>query len=230
MQQMQTVCPDCAGNGEQIDEAHRCQTCAGKKVTQESEVLEAVVEKGMRDEEKIVLRGKGDQQPGVEAGDVIIILQQKPHDVFQRHGNDLVINRTVTLTEALCGYKTSIKQLDGRDIIIKTSPGDVIKPGTIKGVKGEGMPIYRNPFEHGNLYIKFQVEFPEKHFTSEENLKQIETILPERLSSTVDINLEDEHTEEVHLEDYDLDAAEHNHSSDMDDDDSQHGGVRCQTH
>jgi DnaJ-class molecular chaperone len=44
-------------------------------------------------------------------------------------------------------------------------------PGGIKGIEGEGMPHYRNPFEKGNLYIKFDVTFPESHFTNEIKLK-----------------------------------------------------------
>jgi DnaJ-class molecular chaperone len=43
--------------------------------------------------------------------------------------------------------------------------------GDIKGIEGEGMPHYRNPFERGNLYIKFDVTFPESHFANEVKLK-----------------------------------------------------------
>lgn len=43
-------------------------------------------------------------QPGTEAGDVVIILQQKPHEVFKRQGDDLYFMHTITLTEALCGF------------------------------------------------------------------------------------------------------------------------------
>lgn len=45
--------------------------------------------------------------------------------------------------------------------------------GDIKGIQGQGMPQYKNPFEFGNLYIKFDVSFPENHFTDEETLKVI---------------------------------------------------------
>lgn len=43
--------------------------------------------------------------------------------------------------------------------------------GSIKGIAGEGMPHYKNPFEKGNLYVKFDVTFPDNHFTTEPNLK-----------------------------------------------------------
>ena len=54
--------------------------------------------------------------------------------------------------------------------------GQVVKPGDFKGVPGEGMPQYRNPFEKGNLYIKFDVTFPPQHFADEPQLKVTPTI------------------------------------------------------
>lgn len=68
-------------------------------------------------------------QPGVESGDVIIVLQQKEHGVFQRHGNDLKCSHSLGITEALCGFQFCIKQLDGRDLVISNAPGNVITPG-----------------------------------------------------------------------------------------------------
>lgn len=71
-------------------------------------------------------------QPGLEAGDVIIVLQQKYHDKFQRSSDDLVMTHTITLTEALCGFSLVVKHLDGRDLLITHSRGQVIKPGKFK--------------------------------------------------------------------------------------------------
>ena len=68
-------------------------------------------------------------QPGVEAGDVIIVLQQKEHEMFQRKGDDLYCTYNLGLTEALCGFEFTLKQLDGRDLVIKNPPGNVIQPG-----------------------------------------------------------------------------------------------------
>jgi len=68
-------------------------------------------------------------QPEVEPGDVIIVLQQKHHDKFQRSGDDLVMTHTITLTEALCGFCMVLKHLDGRDLVIKHPAGQVVKSG-----------------------------------------------------------------------------------------------------
>ncbi len=111
--------------GEMINERDRCKSCKGKKVQNETKILEVHVDKGMKDGQKILFRGEGDQQvlfiilmsivasshfsllfyqPGVEAGDVVIILQLKPHDIFKRQGDDLYMSKTISLTEALCGF------------------------------------------------------------------------------------------------------------------------------
>ncbi|KAK9870405.1 hypothetical protein WA026_007974 [Henosepilachna vigintioctopunctata] len=179
-QQTQTTCPDCRGGGEYIKESDRCGTCNGKKVCNESKILEVHIDKGMKENQKIYFRGEGDQIPDMEPGDVVIILQQKPHEKFKRNEDNLQLNHTITLSEALCGFTFVIHHLDGRDLLIKHPPGAVIQPGDVKVVEGEGMPRYKNPFEKGNLYIYFNIEFPHSHFTNEKNLKFLESILPEK--------------------------------------------------
>lgn len=78
---------------------------------------------GMKDEQKITFHGEGDQEPGLEPGDVIIVLDQKEHPVFQRHGDNLIMNMEIQLVEALCGFKKTIKTLDNRILLINSSPG-----------------------------------------------------------------------------------------------------------
>lgn len=118
-------CSDCQGEGEIINEKDRCATCKGKKVCNATKILEVHVDKGMRENQKILFRGEGDQQPDVEPGDVVIILQQKDHENFQRSGDDLYMNHTITLTEALCGFNFMLRQLDGRELLVTHPPGQV---------------------------------------------------------------------------------------------------------
>lgn len=65
----------------------------------------------------------------MEPGDVVIVLQQKEHELFRRSGEDLYCAHSITLTESLCGFQFVLKHLDGRDIIIKHPPGQVVEPG-----------------------------------------------------------------------------------------------------
>lgn len=66
-----------------------------------------------------------------------------------------------------------LQHLDGRDLVIRHPPGNVIEPGSTKMVPDEGMPRYRSPFEKGELYVKFDVTFPSNHFADEPTIKVI---------------------------------------------------------
>lgn len=177
---LQTRCSTCLGQGTCLSDKNKCPKCKGKKVLNQTKILEVHIDKGMKNNQKIYFRGEGDQQPDIQPGDVIIVLQQKPHDVFQRNDDNLFMKREVTLTEALCGFEFVINHLDGRALLIKQPPGSVIRPGQLRGVQGEGMPHYKNPFEKGNLYITFDVVFPDSHFATEDQIKQLENILSPR--------------------------------------------------
>ena len=70
-------------SGEIMAASDKCKTCTGRKVVNETKILEVNVEPGMRDEQRIIFRGEGDQMPGVEPGDVYIVLNEKPHPEFK---------------------------------------------------------------------------------------------------------------------------------------------------
>lgn len=79
---------------------------------------------GMKDGQKIVFHGEGDQEPELEPGDVIIVLDQKDHSVFQRRGHDLIMKMKIQLSEALCGFKKTIQTLDERVLVITSKSGN----------------------------------------------------------------------------------------------------------
>ncbi|XP_016493660.1 dnaJ protein homolog isoform X1 [Nicotiana tabacum] len=180
IQQMQHVCPECRGSGEVISERDRCSQCKGNKVSQEKKVLEVNVEKGMQHNQKIVFEGEADEAPDTITGDIVFVLQQKDHSKFKRKFDDLYMEHTLTLTEALCGFQFVLTHLDGRQLLIKSNPGEVIKPDQYKAINDEGMPSYGRPFIKGRLYIHFNVDFPESGVLSPETCRGIETILPAR--------------------------------------------------
>ena len=122
-QQIHAQCRDCNGQGERLNAKDMCKTCNGKKIVHERKILEVHIDKGMEDGQKISFLGEGDQSPGLEAGDIIIILEEKEHPIFKRNDMDLYMKMDLNLNEALCGFKRSIKTLDGRYIIITSLPG-----------------------------------------------------------------------------------------------------------
>ncbi|XP_064641723.1 dnaJ homolog subfamily A member 2-like [Lineus longissimus] len=228
VQQMQSVCQQCHGEGETISEKDRCKECKGAKVVQETKILEVHVDKGMKDGQRIPFHGEGDQTPGMDPGDIVIVLQQKEHETFTRRDADLYCTYNLGLTEALCGFEFVLKHLDDRDLIIKNPAGQVIEPGCVRCVMKEGMPRYRNPFNKGNLYVKFNIGFPPSNFADEKHLKALEKLLPPR--PTVEIP-EGEHVEEVDLMDYSPSSNDRERRGEAyheDDDDDEHGGPRVQ--
>lgn len=68
-------------------------------------------------------------QPDTVTGDIVFVLQQKEHPKFKRKGDDLFVEHTLSLTEALCGFQFVITHLDGRQLLIKSQPGEVVKLG-----------------------------------------------------------------------------------------------------
>uniref|UniRef100_A0A3B3VSG3 DnaJ heat shock protein family (Hsp40) member A2 n=1 Tax=Poecilia latipinna TaxID=48699 RepID=A0A3B3VSG3_9TELE len=215
---------------EVINEKDRCKKCEGKKVVKEVKILEVHVDKGMRHGQKITFGGEADQAPGVEPGDIVLVLQEKDHETFRREGNDLYMTHKIGLVEALCGFQFMLKHLDGRQIVVKYPAGKVIEPGSVRVVRGEGMPQYRNPFEKGDLFIKFDVQFPENNWISPEKLVELEDMLPSRSEPPIITG----ETEEVDLQDYDASQGSSSGSrreayNDSSDDESGHHGqgVQC---
>ncbi|KAG7523064.1 dnaJ-like subfamily A member 4-like [Solea senegalensis] len=226
IQQIQSMCPDCQGQGEKFNSKDRCKNCSGHKVERKKKILEVHIDKGMKDGQKIPFNGEGDQEPGLEPGDVIIVLDQKEHPVFQRQEDNLITKMNIKLVEALCGFKKTIQTLDNRMLVISSQPGEVIKDGDVKCVLNEGMPIYRDPCDRGQLFIKFKVEFPEKDWLPEHLMFQLERLLPER----EDVMVTDD-MEEVDLHEVDEQTQQRNHSGEAYEEDEDHprGGVQCQT-
>lgn len=230
VQQIQTVCPECQGQGEQINAKDRCKNCQGKKVTRERKILEVHIDKGMKDNQQLRFSGEGDQEPGLEPGDIVIVLDEKDHPVFQRSGGDLAMRMEIQLVEALCGFQKVVETLDKRSLIVTALPGEVIKDSDLKCVPGEGMPTYKSPFEKGRLVIQFNVVFPPDNWISPKELEEIEKYLPARQESMIP-----DDAEECVLQKFDPKADNQRRRAeayDSDDESGGHGGqrVQCASH
>ncbi|OTB08834.1 hypothetical protein M426DRAFT_316857 [Hypoxylon sp. CI-4A] len=178
IQRFQTVCPDCNGEGEIIKEKDRCKSCNGKKTIVDRKVLHVHVDKGVRSGTKVEFRGEGDQAPGVQAGDVVFEIEQKPHPRFTRKEDDLLYRAEIDLVTALAGGTIYIEHLDDRWLSVDVLPGEAIAPDTVKMLRGQGMPAHRH-HHHGNMYIQFSVKFPERNWTdNQEAFEALRKILP----------------------------------------------------
>lgn len=160
--QQQVTCPDCKGEGSVIKEKDKCGECKGEKVKKVTKTLQVDIDKGAPEGKRYVFAGESDEVPGAEPGDIIVEILQQKHKRFIRKGADLAYTADISLLEALSGFELLIEHLDGRKIVIKPRPGEIIKPLTPKTVKDCGMPFFDAPYKYGNLYINFNIVFPEK--------------------------------------------------------------------
>jgi len=124
------------------------------------EVLSIEVKPGWKAGTKVRFEGKGDERPGARAGDIVFVIEEKPHERFRREGNNLVHVAKVGLADALCGPTVEVETLDRRMLAVSVS--GVATPTATKVVKGEGMPLSRDPKAKGDLHVRFEIRFPSK--------------------------------------------------------------------
>ncbi|CAA6660852.1 unnamed protein product [Spirodela intermedia] len=129
-------------------------TDANGRLVQESEILTIDVKPGWKKGTKITFPDKGNEQANQLPADLVFVIDEKPHEVFKRDGNDLVVHQKIPLAEALAGTTLTLRTLDGRELAVPVT--DVVSPGYELRTR-----------EEGNLRIKFDVKFPSK-LTSEQ--------------------------------------------------------------
>jgi len=203
------------------------QALCRQKTVVERKVLHVHVDRGVKSGHKIEFRGEGDQVPGVLPGDVVFEIEQKPHARFQRKDDDLFFHAEIDLLTALAGGQIYIEHLDDRWLTVNIYPGEPITPGAIKTIKGQGMPSLRH-HDFGNLYIQFDVKFPEKNQIQTQNLELLEQVLPARMQQKLPPS-------DAMVEDFDLEEVDPRHharatGADDEDEDGVPGGaerVQC---
>ncbi|AEO53973.1 hypothetical protein MYCTH_2088290 [Thermothelomyces thermophilus ATCC 42464] len=228
IQRFQTVCPDCNGEGEIVRDKDRCKQCFGKKTVVDRKVLHVHVDRGVRSGTKVEFRGEGDQAPGILAGDVVFQIEQKPHPRFTRRDDDLIYQAEIDLVTALAGGTIFIEHLDDRWLSVEILPGEAIAPGTVKMIRGQGMPAPRH-HTFGNMYIQFSVKFPEKNWTNDPvAFEALRKFLPS--PDFVNTPPAEAMTEPADLEDVDASARGFNGAMEEDEDqEHEHqGGERVQ--
>jgi DnaJ-class molecular chaperone len=128
----------------------------------------------------VVFEAEADYIPGFIPGNIVIVFQEKEHSEYRRDGNNLLKTQSILLSEALCGGSFMVTCLDGRKLLLTSN--DVISPGDVKTITGEGMPI-KGSNARGNLLITFKVLFPKK---KDIDLFSLRSLLPR---SNMKINL-----------------------------------------
>jgi DnaJ family protein B protein 4 len=143
----------------------------------EDKVLEIQVIPGWKSGTKIRFPRAGNEQPNGEAQDLVFVVEEKPHEVFTREGDDLICRLRIPLVDALTGVdgKKTIVALDGRKLQIPL-PGGVVKPNQETRIPNEGMPIRKqgSTKKKGDLIVRWDVVFPDRLTpTQKEGLKKL---------------------------------------------------------
>jgi DnaJ-class molecular chaperone len=125
----------------------------------ENETLYIPIPQGIDDNEIIILKNKGNVLTDDCRGDVKLFIKVENNTEFERHGLDLLIHKTISLKEALCGFSFELKYINGKTYTLNNSLGNIIPPNYKKVILNMGLT---REGRTGNLLIHFIVEFPEK--------------------------------------------------------------------
>jgi molecular chaperone DnaJ len=152
-----TTCPRCDGEGEVVSTP--CKTCQGQKRVQTARKLRVSVPPGIDDGMQIRLAGEGEHGlRGGPSGNLYVVVSVKKHPLFQREGNDLLMDLPINIAQAALGDQIEVPTLNG-DVTFTVPPGT--QHGQTFRIKDAGVPYLRRS-GRGDLVVMIQVVVPKK--------------------------------------------------------------------
>jgi len=153
--QMQQTCPHCAGRGQTI--VNPCKPCMGQGRLEEEKVLSVKIPAGVDNGDRVRLQGEGEAgPPGTPPGDLFVEVRVRPHDIFERDGDDLHCEVPLRITQAALGDTIRVPTLGGEvDLRI---PAET-QSGKMFRLRDRGVRSVRSRAP-GDLYCKVVVETP----------------------------------------------------------------------
>ena len=163
--QSTTACPKCGGTGKIIKDP--CPTCRGKGKVRRSTKIRVQIPAGVDDGNRMRIPDRGSPgQNGGPAGDLYIRIRIKPHDIFERDGQDLHMEMPMSFVTAALGGELEVPTLTGKATLR-------IPEGTQSGktfrLRGHGIRSVRNA-EKGDLYVHTTVEIPVNMTTEQKDI------------------------------------------------------------
>ncbi len=171
------ACNRCGGDGKIVKVP--CKGCGGDGVVKGEHLLHVRIPPGVATGNYLSIKGEGDAgQKGGPPGDVIVIIEEKKDEIFERHGDDVLYSLTISIAQAVLGEEVEIPTLMGKSKL-HIDPG--IQSHKILRMRGKGIP-HLNGAGKGDQLVKVIVHIPEK-VTKEtkalfEKLAQCKDILP----------------------------------------------------
>jgi molecular chaperone DnaJ len=155
--QMQTTstCPTC--NGEGVEITAKCTTCHGEGLVRGEETISINIPAGVSEGMQLSMSGKGNAAPrGGVPGDLIILIEEIPHEILKRDGNNVIYDLYISFVDAALGASIEVPTIDGK-AKIKIDPGT--QGGKILRLKGKGIPEV-NSYHKGDQLIYVNVWTP----------------------------------------------------------------------
>lgn len=151
-------CPKCGGEGKIISDP--CPKCGGKGTVRRQRTITVTIPAGIDNGQALTLRGEGEPgKRGGPSGDLYVAISVRPHRKFRRDGVNLYSEMNISFAQAALGDELNIETL--RESVKETIP-EGTQPDTVLRVKGQGVPVLRNPSQRGDLFVTLKIEVPKR--------------------------------------------------------------------
>lgn len=152
--QQTITCSTCSGSGKVVTK--NCKTCRGKGILNKEKTLKVDIPAGIREGDNLRLNGEGESIKEGAPGDLYVRIHIEPHKIFQRKGNDLVMELPISFKQAALGDEVDVPTFD-KEIKLKIPSGT--QSHTLFRIKGKGFPQVQGRGQ-GDLFIQVQIETP----------------------------------------------------------------------
>ncbi|MFQ6122696.1 MAG: DnaJ C-terminal domain-containing protein, partial [Dehalococcoidales bacterium] len=148
-----TVCSRCHGQGKVVKKA--CRECNGKGVIEKATEIKVTIPAGADTGYQIKVEGEGEKGEGVP-GDLYVVLHVEKHPVFERHGDDIYLQREINFTTAALGGEIIVPALKGE---LKVDIPEGTQTGTVFRIENQGIP-HIDSYGKGDEYVVVKVLTP----------------------------------------------------------------------
>ena len=151
-------CPKCGGEGKIISDP--CPKCGGKGTVRRQRTITVTIPAGIDNGQALTLRGEGEPgKRGGPSGDLYVAISVRPHRKFRRDGVNLYSEMNISFAQAALGDELNIETL--KESVKETIP-EGTQPDTVLRVRGQGVPVLRNPSQRGDLFVTLKIEVPKR--------------------------------------------------------------------
>jgi len=163
--QLAQTCSRCGGEGSTIGSP--CPDCRGEGRVKITKKINVKIPPGVDNDSQLRVRGEGEAGTG-SRGDLYVVIEVRPHLIFQRHNNDIVTSVNISLSKAVLGGEVHVSALEGK-LSMKVPPGT--QSGKIFRLKGKGIPDLHSR-EIGDELVRVDVDIPTRLSSQQRKLME----------------------------------------------------------